>query len=102
MFKLKKKFLSKRKFSRILPKFLSVGISTSLMLAMVPNNGAYAEPPGFFEVDKYPPNLWGCSNLRAYLNNVEKVDGTLPLDSTTSGSNSANYPSRFSDAEYAG
>ena len=31
---------------------------------------------------------------------MTKSDDTLPINSTTSGSNAANYPSQFSDAEY--
>ena len=109
MLKLKKRFLSKRKFSRVLPKLLSIGVGTSLMLAMVLNNGVAfyndvanfakeANPNYFYEEAK--ANHWGRSDLRAYLNNVEKVNNTLPVDSTVSGTNSANYPSHFSDAEY--
>lgn len=45
-------------------------------------------------------NHWGRSDLRAYLNNAAKTDGTLPLD-TMSADNGANYPWCFSDGEYA-
>lgn len=69
------------------------------MLAMVPNNGAFAEEPDKFVTTAFA-NHWGRSDLRAYLNNVTKSANTLPINSTTSGSNAANYPSQFSDAEY--
>ena len=103
MLKLKKRFLSKRKFSRILPKLLSIDVSASLMLSMVPSNGAYASlnlAKSNYFYEEARANHWGRSDLRAYLNNVEKVNNTLPVDSTVSGTNSANYPSHFSDAEY--
>ena len=70
-----------------------------MMLAMVPNNGVFAAEPDKF-VTSANANHWGRSYLRAHLNNVTKSDDTLPINSTTSGSNAANYPSQFSDAEY--
>ena len=70
-----------------------------MMLAMVPNNGAFAAEPTTFVTTAFA-NHWGRSDLRAYLNNVTKSANTLPINSTTSGSNAANYPSQFSDAEY--
>ena len=70
-----------------------------MMLAMVPNNGAFAAEPTTFVTTAFA-NHWGLSDLRAYLNNVTKSANTLPINSTTSGSNAANYPSQFSDAEY--
>ena len=70
-----------------------------MMLAMVPNNGVFAAEPDKF-VTSANANHWGRSDLRAYLNNVTKSANTLPINSTTSGSNAANYPSQFSDAEY--
>ena len=71
-----------------------------MMLAMVPNNGVFAAEPDKF-VTSANANHWGRSYLRAHLNNVTKSDdNTLPINSTTSGSNAANYPSQFSDAEY--
>ena len=85
--------------NKIIPKILSLSVSASLMLATVPNNNAYADGPGFFYEAAYA-NHWGRSDLRAYLNNVTKSDNTLPINSTNSGSNAANYPSQFSDAEY--
>ena len=85
--------------NKIIPKILSLSVSASLMLAMVPNNGAFAAEPTTFVTTAYA-NHWGRSDLRAYLNNVEKTNNTLPINSTNSGSNAANYPSQFSDAEY--
>ncbi|MFR1179330.1 MAG: MBG domain-containing protein [Bacilli bacterium] len=70
-----------------------------MMLAMVPNNGVFAAEPDKF-VTSANANHWGRSDLRAYLNNVTKSANTLPINSTTSGSNAAKYPSQFSDAEY--
>ena len=70
-----------------------------MMLAMVPNNGVFAAEPDKF-VTSANANHWGRSYLRAYLNNVTKSANTLPINSTTSGSNAENYPSQFSDAEY--
>lgn len=85
--------------NKIIPKILSLSVSASLMLAMVPNNGAFAAEPTTFVTSAYA-NHWGRSDLRAYLNNVEKTNNTLPINSTNSGSNAANYPSQFSKAEY--
>ena len=85
--------------NKIIPKILSLSVSASLMLAMVPNNGAFAEEPDKFVTTAFA-NHWGRSDLRAYLNNVEKTNNTLPINSTNSGSNAANYPSQFSKAEY--
>ena len=85
--------------NKIIPKILSLSVSASLMLAMVPNNGAFAAEPTTFVTTAFA-NHWGRSDLRAYLNNVTKSANTLPINSTTSGSNAANYPSQFSDAEY--
>ena len=85
--------------NKIISKILSLSVSASLMLAMVPNNGAFAEEPDKFVTTAFA-NHWGRSDLRAYLNNVEKTNNTLPINSTNSGSNAANYPSQFSKAEY--
>ena len=85
--------------NKIIPKILSLSVSASLMLAMVPNNGAFAAEPTTFVTTAFA-NHWGRSDLRAYLNNVEKTNNTLPINSTNSGSNAANYPSQFSKAEY--
>ena len=94
------KIFTKEKIkSNLAQKLLSMAVSLSLMLATVPNNNAYADGPGFFYEAAYA-NHWGRSDLRAYLNNVEKTNNTLPINSTNSGSNAANYPSQFSKAEY--
>jgi|GEM_PF-4767949 len=94
------KIFTKEKIkSNLAQKLLSMAVSLSLMLATVPNNNAYADGPGFFYEAAYA-NHWGRSDLRAYLNNVEKTNNTLPINSTNSGSNAANYPSQFSNAEY--
>ncbi len=86
-------------YNKITQKLLSIGVSTAMMLAMVPHNGASAAEPSSF-VTSAKANHWGRSDLRAYLNNVEKTNNTLPINSTNSGSNAANYPSQFSKAEY--
>ena len=94
------KIFTKEKIkSNLAQKLLSMAVSLSLMLATVPNNNAYADGPGFFYEAAFA-NHWGRSDLRAYLNNVEKTNNTLPINSTNSGSNAANYPSQFSKAEY--
>ena len=85
--------------NKIVKNLLSLGASASMMLAMVPNNGVFAAEPDKF-VTSANANHWGRSYLRAYLNNVTKSANTLPINSTTSGSNAENYPSQFSDAEY--
>ena len=85
--------------NKIVKNLLSLGASASMMLAMVPNNGVFAAEPDKF-VTSANANHWGRSDLRAYLNNVTKYANTLPINSTTSGSNAAKYPSQFSDAEY--
>ena len=78
---------------------LAVGLCVSLASSMIsPTAWAYDESPTFVTAAK--ANHWGRSDMRAYLNNVTKTNGTLPVDSTTSGSNSANYPSQFSNREY--
>ena len=56
------------------------------------------EPDKFMTSAK--ANHWGRSDLRAYLNNVTKTDNTLPISSTTTGTNENNYPAHFSKAEY--
>ena len=81
-------------------KFLSIGVSVSLMLAMAPNNGAFAADELTVFTDSAYANHWGRSDLRAYLNNMTKTNNTLPIDSTVEGTNAANYPSQFSDKEY--
>ncbi|MEI3541735.1 MAG: hypothetical protein V8P98_02885 [Acutalibacteraceae bacterium] len=46
-------------------------------------------------------NHWGRSDLRAYMNGVEKNDKTLPLNTThNERQQSGYYESQFSDAEY--
>ena len=58
-----------------------------------------AEPDKFIEAAK--ANHWGRSDLRAYLNGVEKVDNTLPIDTThDTRKTSGYYESQFSDAEF--
>lgn len=86
--------------NKIIPKILSLSVSASLMLAMVPNNGAFAEEPDKF-VTSAKANHWGRSDLRAYMNGVEKNDKTLPLNTThNERQQSGYYESQFSDAEY--
>ena len=86
--------------NKIIPKILSLSVSASLMLAMVPNNGAFAAEPTTFVTTAYA-NHWGRSDLRAYMNGVEKNDKTLPLNTThNERQQSGYYESQFSDAEY--
>ena len=86
--------------NKIIPKILSLSVSASLMLAMVPNNGAFAAEPTTF-VTSAKANHWGRSDLRAYMNGVEKNDKTLPLNTThNERQQSGYYESQFSDAEY--
>ena len=86
--------------NKIIPKILSLSVSASLMLAMVPNNGAFAEEPDKFVTTAFA-NHWGRSDLRAYMNGVEKNDKTLPLNTThNERQQSGYYESQFSDAEY--
>lgn len=47
-------------------------------------------------------NHWGRSDLRAYLNGVEKTDNTLPIDTTKHEHQTSDYyESQFSAEEYA-
>ena len=82
-------------------QLLSIVTCMALILTMLPLSTltAFAQyEPKFINSDK--ANHWGRSNLRAYLNNAEKIDNTLRLDSS-SYDNSAGYPSQFSNAEIA-
>ena len=107
--RIKEKMYLKRKLWKIftlkrpqfLQKMLAVVVSASLMLSMAPKIGVFAadEPTTFITAAK--ANHWGRSDLRAYLNGVEKENNTLPLDTTTSGSNETGYASQFSNTEYA-
>ena len=86
--------------NKIIPKILSLSVSASLMLAMLPNNGAFAAEPDKFVTTAFA-NHWGRSDLRAYMNGVEKNDKTLPLNTThNERQQSGYYESQFSDAEY--
>ena len=79
-------------------RFFSLLLAICLAAGLVPATAFAAEPGSF--VTSANANHWGRSDLRAYLNNAAKADGTLPLD-TMSANNGANYPSCFSDGEYA-
>ena len=79
-------------------RFLSLPLAICLVAGLVPATVFAAEQESF--VTSANANHWGRSDLRAYLNNATKTDGTLPLD-TMSADNEANYPWRFSDEEYA-
>ncbi len=86
--------------NKIIPKILSLSVSASLMLAMVPNNGAFAAEPTTFVTTAFA-NHWGRSDLRAYMNGVEKNGKTLPLNTThNERQQSGYYESQFSKAEY--
>lgn len=79
-------------------RFFSLLLAICLAAGLVPATAFAAEPGSF--VTSANANHWGRSDLRAYLNNAEKTDGTLPLD-TMSADNGAKYPLFFSDGEYA-
>ena len=79
-------------------RFFSLLLAICLAAGLVPATAFAAEPGSF--VTSANANHWGRSDLRAYLNNAEKTDGTLPLD-TMSANNGAKYPLFFSDGEYA-
>ena len=110
MLKAIKNLLTKGKTRKIFAKFFSIGISVSMVLAMLmaivlamlPNNGAFAggdKPDKFMTSAK--ANHWGRSDLRAYMNGVEKNANTLPLDTTNHyRQQSGYYESQFSEAEY--
>ena len=58
------------------------------------------EPDKFMTSAK--ANHWGRSDLRVYMNGVEKNANTLPLDTTNHDrQQSGYYESQFSDAEYS-
>ena len=79
-------------------RFFSLLLAICLVAGFVPATVFAAEPESF--VTSANANHWGRSDLRAYLNNAAKTDGTLPLD-TMSADNDAKYPWCFSDEEYA-
>ena len=83
---------------KIKRRFLSLLLAICLVAGLVPATVFAAEPESF--VTSANANHWGRSDLRAYLNNAAKTDGTLQLD-TMSANNGANYPSCFSEGEYA-
>lgn len=97
--------------NKIIPKILSLSVSASLMLAMVPNNGVFAAEPDKF-VTSANANHWGRSDLRAYLNNglaaTVAEDGFVSeknygIDSTKGdykSDNKSGYAHMFSDTEY--
>lgn len=92
-------------------RILSMAVILSLMLTIIPVNGAFAAEQDRF-ADPANTNHWGRSDLRAYLNNglaTVAADGTVSkknygLDSTTeayASSNASGYAAEFSAAEYA-
>lgn len=92
-------------------RILSMAVSLSVLLSMVPNHSAFAAGSDRF-VTAAKANHWGRSDMRAYLNNgLADVaeDGTVSnknygLDSTAgayASDNSSGYAKQFSDAEYA-
>ena len=85
--------------NRIAQKCLSVALILALAVGMMPGRQAQAVEPTVFTASTYA-NHWGRSDLRAYLNNATKTNGTLPIDTTIDGTNSANFPAKFSDAEF--
>ena len=96
MCKIFTKYKLKHQFAQ---KLLSLGVSVSLMAAMVPQM-AWAEEPDKF-VASAKANHWGRSDLRSYLNGVAKDGETLPLDTThETREASGYYESQFSNAEF--
>lgn len=91
------KFFTRRKSLR--KKYVSAIVSLTLVLGMAAGNLAHAAEPTTFVSTAYG-NHWGRSDLRAYLNNATKTNSTLPIDTATSGSNNANFPAKFSNAEF--
>lgn len=79
-------------------RFFSLLLAICLAAGLVPATAFAAEPESF--VTSANANHWGRSDLRAYLNNAAKTDGTLPLDTKSAG-NGAKYPLFFSEGEYA-
>ena len=91
------KFFTRRKSLR--KKYVSAIVSLTLVLGMAAGNLAHAAEPTTFVSTAYG-NHWGRSDLRAYLNNATKTNSTLPIDTATGGSNNANFPAKFSAAEF--
>lgn len=83
-------------------QLLSIVTCMALILTMLPISTltvfAQYEPNTFINSEKL--SHWGRSDLRAYLNNIAKIDNTLPFDSSNAD-NSVSYPSQFSNAEIA-
>ena len=96
--------------NKIIPKILSLSVSASLMLAMVPNNGAFAAEPTTFVTTAFA-NHWGRSDLRAYLNNglatvaengsvSNKNYGLNSTEGECNSNNTSGFAKQFSNAEY--
>ena len=96
--------------NKIIPKILSLSVSASLMLAMVPNNGAFAAEPTTFVTSAFA-NHWGRSDLRAYLNNglatvaengsvSNKNYGLNSTEGECNSNNTSGFAKQFSNAEY--
>ena len=80
------------------------------MLAMVPNNGAFAAEPTTFVTTAFA-NHWGRSDLRAYLNNglatvaengsvSNKNYGLNSTEGECNSNNTSGFAKQFSNAEY--
>ena len=80
------------------------------MLAMVPNNGAFAAEPTTFVTSAFA-NHWGRSDLRAYLNNglatvaengsvSNKNYGLNSTEGECNSNNTSGFAKQFSNAEY--
>ena len=105
------KIFTKEKIkSNLAQKLLSMAVSLSLMLAMVPNNGAFAAEPTTFVTTAFA-NHWGRSDLRAYLNNglatvaengsvSNKKYGLNSTEGECNSNNTSGFAKQFSDAEY--
>lgn len=89
------------RFNKTFSRLIVLATIIAMMLGMMPNSDVLAtgtEPETFVTATR--GNHWGRSDLRAYMNNVDKENNTLPLDSSTEGNNNDYFPSKFSDAEY--
>lgn len=82
-------------------KRVFVIVLSAILVSMNMSMVTYAKENDMFATSAYA-NHWGRSDLRAYLNGVEKTNRTLPYDTThNSRIASGYYESQFSDAEYA-
>ena len=97
--KLHKNFAKKFLATSLCAAVVLLGATAALFSTPAVTSAGTNEPTAFITSAK--ANHWGRSDLRKYLNGVEKVDNTLQLDTThTERKTSGYYESQFSDAEY--